>query len=449
MQGRRGPGGRAGYIAPPSAEPFVRVLLIDFNPFMPPVTPISLGNLGAVLRALGHQVEILALGSTSRFSPRDLQTFLEERAPRLVGFGTYQRNISQVRAVARMVKGVVPEASVVLGGPQATFLPDAAIAHMREVDHVSRGEGELAITAIVEAIEGGTEQLPIPGVTSRTREGEVLTGPSPAPPSDLDCYPSPWLTGVLDPAETDESILLTSRGCAHKCCFCLTPSAFGRRVRSHSVDRVLEDIAWVSRAGTGRLWFGDPNFSFSRKRVVAILEGIIRRGLKVSMWVETRADLLNADLVHLMRRAGVRSVALGLESASPNVYPGLGKGLAPEKIAWAVRTAFAAGLDVELFSQYALPGETLGDALQTLAFVQDCGVPIRGNTNAQQMQLYFGSEVHTNYRSYGIRPLREAFPPHLAIGTEFETRWMSREDIRQVKNAWLAASSDGGKRVVS
>jgi radical SAM superfamily enzyme YgiQ (UPF0313 family) len=161
------------------AEPFVRVLLIDFNPFMPPVTPISLGNLGAVLRSLGHQVGILSLGSTSRFGLRDLQGHLEEVAPRLVGFGTYQRNIFQVRAVARMVREVVPEASVVIGGPQATFLPDAALERMPEVDHVSRGEGELAIKAIVEAIDGGTEQAPIPGVTSRTREGEIVTGKAP------------------------------------------------------------------------------------------------------------------------------------------------------------------------------------------------------------------------------------------------------------------------------
>jgi radical SAM superfamily enzyme YgiQ (UPF0313 family) len=416
------------------AEPFVRVLLIDFNPFMPPVTPISLGNLGAVLRSLGHQVGILSLGSTSRFGLRDLQGHLEEVAPRLVGFGTYQRNIFQVRAVARMVREVVPEASVVIGGPQATFLPDAALERMPEVDHVSRGEGELAIKAIVEAIDGGTEQAPIPGVTSRTREGEIVTGKAPEPLADLDSYPSPWLTGVLDPAEMDESILLTSRGCSHKCCFCHTPAAFGRRIRSQSVERVLEDIAWVSRAGTGRLWFGDPNFSFSKKRVVAILEGIIRKGLKASMWVETRADMLDSDLMGLMRRAGVHSVAMGLESASPKVYPGLDKRLAPEKVARAARAALGSGLDVELFSQYALPGETLDDAMQTLAFVKDCGVAIRGNSNAQQMQLYFGSEVHSNYRSYGI---------------EFETEWMSKAEIKRVKSAWLAESTDGGKRVVS
>jgi radical SAM superfamily enzyme YgiQ (UPF0313 family) len=150
-----------------------------------------------------------------------------------------------------------------------------------------------------------------------------------------------------------------------------------------------------------------------------------------------------------MKRAGVHSIAMGLESASPNVYPALTKGIEPDQIGQAARTGLGAGLDVELFSQYALPNETKADALQTLRFVKDCGVKIKGNSNAQQMQLYFGAALYSSYREYGIQPLRKNLPPYLAIGAAFETEWMSEEEIKQVKSAWRAESLDGGKRVVS
>jgi radical SAM superfamily enzyme YgiQ (UPF0313 family) len=247
----------------------------------------------------------------------------------------------------------------------------------------------------------------------------------------------------------DESIMLTSRGCPKNCCFCYTPTAFGGKVRSQSVERVLEDIDYVSRKGSGRLWFADPNFSFSERRIVEILEEVLSRGLTVNMWIETRADMLTPGLIDLMKRAGVHSIAMGLESASPNVYPALNKGIEPEEIGRAARTTLEAGLDVELFSQFALPNETVKDALQTLRFVKDCGVKIRGNSNAQQMQLYFGAEIYSSHREHGIRPLRDDLPPYLAIGAAFETEWMSEEEIKQVKNAWRAESLDGGKRVVS
>jgi radical SAM superfamily enzyme YgiQ (UPF0313 family) len=427
----------------------MRVLLIDINPSMAPVTPISLGNLGAVLKQEGREVEVISLGSSSRFSPRGLADYLREQRPRLVGFGTYQENIHHVRAIARIVKQVLPESRVVLGGPQATFMPDAALSAMPEIDYVSRGEGELVIRAIADAVDGGGSERPIAGATSRTREGECITGPNPEASRDLDEYASPWLTGVLDPTAMDESIMLTSRGCPRNCCFCYTPTAFGGKVRSQSVERVLEDIAYVSREGSGRLWFADPNFSFSERRVVEILEGILSRQLAVNMWIETRADMLTPGLIDLMKRARVHCIAMGLESASPNVYPALDKGIEPEEIGRAARTTLDAGLDVEFFSQFALPNETVEDALQTLRFVKDCGVKIRGNSNAQQMQLYFGAEIYSSHREHGIKPLREGLPPYLAIGAAFETEWMSREEIVQVKNAWRAESLDGGKRVVS
>jgi radical SAM superfamily enzyme YgiQ (UPF0313 family) len=289
----------------------------------------------------------------------------------------------------------------------------------------------------------------VPGATRRTADGGILTGPSIEPARDLDRYPSPWLSGILDPSAMSESIMLSSRGCPHSCAFCYTPAAFDRRIRYNSIDRVLEEIAYVAERGTGRLWFADPNFSFSEKRVIGILEGILSRDLQVEMWVETRADMLTPELIRLMKRAGVYLVAMGLESASPNVYPGLNKNLEPEAIREAARLALEAGLDVELFSQFALPNEALEDAMATLEFVKGCGVKIQGNSNAQQMQLYFGSEICADYAQYGVIPLREGFPPYLSIGTEFETRWMSKGEIDAIKRASKAESLDGGKRVVS
>jgi radical SAM superfamily enzyme YgiQ (UPF0313 family) len=348
-----------------------------------------------------------------------------------------------------MAKELLPGCRILIGGPQASFLPDLALAALPEIDFVAHGEGELVIQAVVEAIEAGALDQPIAGTSTRMADGSCLRGGPVSPPDDLDDYPSPWLDGVLDPTDWDEAILLTSRGCPHHCAFCVTPAAFGPTIRAHSVERVVEDISVVARNGRGRLWFADPNFSYDSERVHAILEGIARRDLPVEMWIETRADMVTPDLLPLLKRAGVHTVALGLESAVPRVLERTGKAIDPEAIRTAATSALAAGLDVELFSQYGLPGERKEDALQTLRFVQDCGVAVRGNSNAQQMQLYFGSAIVNNPEAHGILPLRRDMPPYLALGDEFETEWMSRSEMDQVRETWHAASADGGKRIVS
>ena len=427
----------------------MKVLLIDLSPFTEAVTPVSLGYIGAALAGSGHEVKVISIGQSSTVSISGLERFLGEFQPALVGFGTYQRNLPHIIALARLIKQKLPRASIVLGGPHASLMPDEGLAALPDVDYLCRGEGEAAIEAIAEAVLSDETSQAVPGATRRTSDGGIVTGPSIEPARDLDRYPSPWLSGILDPASMSESIMLASRGCPYSCVFCYTPAAFDRRIQYNSIDRVLEEIAYVAERGTGRLWFADPNFSFSEKRVIGILEGILSRNLEVEMWVETRADMLTPELIRLMKRAGVYLVAMGLESASPNVYPGLNKNLQPEEIREAARLALEAGLDVELFSQFALPNEKLEDAMATLQFVKDCGVKIQGNSNAQQMQLYFGSEICADSARYGVIPLRESFPPYLSIGTEFETRWLSKREIDEIKGAWRAESLDGGKRVVS
>ena len=427
----------------------MRVLLIDFNPFMAAATPISLGYIGAALKVRGHEVKVMSLGSSTPFSPSAFKSFLKEYSPDLAGLGAYQRNIFHVNALASMVKEIAPATPVILGGPQSTFLPEDSLNMLAAVDFLCRDEGEPVVLALADAIVAGETSHPIAGITSRNPEGGYLTGPPVNPAANLDEYPSPWFGGVLDPAEMEETIMLTSRGCPYGCSFCYTPSASGKRVRAHSVERVIEEIAFVAKHGSGRLWFADPNFSFHEDRVTEILEGIAGRGLDVNMWIETRADMLDGKLITLMKRSGVSMIAMGLESASENVYPHLNKNLNPDSIRQAIDMALSAGMDVELFSQYALPHERFEDATKTLNFVKESGVKIRGNSNAQQMQIYFGSQIAEDPSAFGINPLRDNQEPCISIGTEFETEWLSRREIEKIRDAWKAESLDGGKRVVS
>jgi len=353
-----------------------------------------------------------------------------------------------VRGLCKAVKETLPDAKIILGGPQATFMPSEALRVLREVDFLCRGEGEVVVLEVVRALESGRIRGPVPGTTTRVEDDQWEEGEEVRGPEDLDAYPSPFLEGVLELRGLEEAIMLTSRGCPYGCLFCYTPRAFGRKVRYHSVDRVLEEISWLRSRGLERFWLADPSFSFNRSRTVELMERIAARGLRAKFWLETRADLVDEEILDLMARAGVEMVAYGLESASDRVLERIGKGISPGEVKRAVLKTMERGMGVELFSQYGLPGETLRDALNTLEFVRSL-VPVRGNTNAQQMRLYFGCPISDDPGSFGIRPLDEKRPPYISVGPRYETEWMTVEDIHKVRDAWKAASLDGGKRLVS
>lgn len=426
----------------------MKVLLFEVNPFSPPALPISLGYLAAFLIKNGFQVKIINLSQKGGYSISGLVNLIKDFSPQLVGFSTYQRNILYVLGIARFIKEINRDIKVILGGPQITFMPSSSLKNMPMVDYLCRSEGELTILSVAKAIAGGNPFEEIKGVTYCIN-GEIIETEKIEEYENLDEYPSPHLMEIFDYSEVDEVIILTSRGCPFNCVFCYTPVASKHKIRFHSVERVLEEIKWVVKKGKNRLWFADPNFSYKSERVREILESILKEGLKVNIWLETRADLVDEDMIKLMKKAGVHTIALGLESASERILKIIRKKLSLEQLKKAISLAQKYEIEVELFSQYALPGETFEEALKTLEFVKSHGIKIEGNSNAQQMQLYFGTPVTKNYKKYGIKPFPEKRPSYISIGDRYETETMSREEISIIKSLWAKYSLDKGRRIVS
>jgi radical SAM superfamily enzyme YgiQ (UPF0313 family) len=215
------------------------------------------------------------------------------------------------------------------------------------------------------------------------------------------------------------------------------------------VDRVVDEIKWIKKKGIQKLWFADPNISFKHERMIEILDRILSENLKFDMWMQTRADLVNLELMKKMKSAGVSTIAFGLESASEPVLGRLGKHISLEKISESIKIAQSQDIEVELFTLFGLPFETFEDAVKTLEFVKDNGVKIMGNTNSQQMQIYFGTHMAENYGDYNLRPLNNSRPGYLSIGSQYETDYMCSDEMHEIQKLWKINSLDGGKRIVS
>lgn len=427
----------------------MNVLLIEINPFVPVATPISLGYIAAFLKSKGFTVKILTLGENTSISRAGLGQLIASFRPALVGLTAYQRTMLYVIGLARFMKSQDSSIKIAIGGPQATFMPLDGFAHMPDIDYICRSSGEIALLKIMQAIENGTPFSDLAGVSYKDANGAIRDTDELDSFTDLDQYPSPYLNDVFDYSQMGEAIMLTSRGCPHHCIYCYTPPAFKHKVTFHSIDRVIEEIRWIRKNGVRRLWFADPNISFKPERLEKILDRMLTEGLESEMWLQTRADLVNPELMKKMKRAGVCTIAYGLESASERIIPSLGKRISVEKVAKAVRLAQSQDIEVELFTMFGLPDETFEDAMKTLGFMKENNVKIMGNTNSQQMQIYFGTHMARHYKDYNIRPLNTKRPPYLSIGCQYETDSMNIQELNKVQDMWRAHSLDRGRRIVS
>ncbi|MBW1677686.1 MAG: B12-binding domain-containing radical SAM protein, partial [Deltaproteobacteria bacterium] len=427
----------------------MNVLLIEINPFAPASPPISLGYIASFLKSKGFTVKILTLGEDTSVSRAGLHQLVSSFQPALVGLTAYQRTMLYVIGLARFIKSVNTNIKIAIGGPQATFMPSVAFAELPEIDYISRSSGEVTLLGIARAIENGTPFSDLSGVTYKNASGAVYETADLEGFADLDSYPSPYLDDVFDYSCMSEAIMLTSRGCPHHCIYCYTPHAFKHKVSFHSVDRVIEEIRWIRKKGVRRLWFADPNISFKPARLIGLLDRILTKGLETEMWLQTRADLVNPEVMKKMKRAGVSTIAFGLESASERVLTKLGKHISVQTVAKAISLAQSEDIEVELFTIFGLPYETFEDALKTLEFVKKNNVKIMGNTNSQQMQIYFGTHMARKYEKYNIRPLNTNRPVYLSIGCQYETDHMAYSDIQKIQALWRAHSRDRGRRIVS
>lgn len=402
--------------------------------------PISLGYILATLKANGWSGIILDDLRDRPLTLNVLEKWIRRLQPWVIGFTTYQSTINRIRFLCRYIKSRHRNIKVVLGGPQAVAMPSAALEDLEDVDALVRGDGEIVMSAMATALASGESLKAIQGISCRCNCAILDTEPVGAVPDDLDAYASPYLSEVLNLEGKDTAIVLSSRGCSHYCRFCITPHICKGKVRSHSIERTIEEMALLEKRGIGRYWFADPNFTANREKTEKLLEEKMRRGIRVPFWCQTRSDLVDSALLAKLHRAGADTIAFGLESGSPGVLAGTNKGIELDRLRENITAAHALGMETELFTIFGLPGETVDDARQTLDFVRSLGIPIHSNSGSQQMQLYFGSIYAKSPAVFGFRSLPAYTPRYLSFGDNYETETMSRDSIRKVRNMWALAN---------
>ncbi|MBC8454618.1 MAG: radical SAM protein, partial [Deltaproteobacteria bacterium] len=165
--------------------------------------------------------------------------------------------------------------------------------------------------------------------------------------------------------------MISSRGCPFRCSFC-DKSVGGSKWRARqAADVVNEMVELKEQHGVGFITFYDDNFTLKRGRVVEICNEIIARGLDIEWKCEGRVDSVDEELLTLMRRAGCRVVAYGVESANPETLALLRKDITTEQAVTAFAATRAAGLRSLAYMILGAPGEDARAVEQSIQFCRD------------------------------------------------------------------------------
>lgn len=262
-----------------------------------------------------------------------------------------------VHALIEMVREMLPEVPILLGGIYATLCHEHAVQHAG-ADHVLPGPCEAGLLDLLDRLTGYNTACGFH-------------------PDEPDTYPYPAFD--LQSAVPYVSIL-TGQGCPFRCAYCsswfLHPS-FRRRSPGH----VLEEIAYWHEAYSVSdfAFYDDALLIDAEHHIMPILDGVLTHGLRVRFHTPNALHIrpLSREVAQLLFRAGFKTVRLGLETAFFDARHEMDSKVGPDEFELAIGHLKTAGFDsraLGAYLLYGLPGQDLRQLEASIRIVKACGV---------------------------------------------------------------------------
>ena len=336
---------------------------------------IGLAYVAACLEREGHEVGML---DTEVATDEETEAFLSSPYD-LFGITVTSFTVRAGLEMARRLKEANPRSTVVFGGPH-TSVAEEQVLDYPEVDYAIWGEGEIPLPRLARALEEDSQpsREVLEGINGLIfRDGdEVVKNPRQDWIADLDSIPYPAYH-LLPMGRYEKYPLLTSRGCPFNCAFCANVAVWGRRYRPRTPENIVGEMKRnIEEFGWKPFIVVDDLFNVNVRRATAICQAMIESGLKLNWecW-GIRADQAELELLKLMKKAGCRAIAIGIESANAEVLRLMQKGETPQQIAQGIANILEAGLEV--VGQFIIgnQGDTLETIKESIEFVKRTRLP--------------------------------------------------------------------------
>jgi anaerobic magnesium-protoporphyrin IX monomethyl ester cyclase len=241
---------------------------------------------------------------------------LFQRKPDVIGFSCYIWNIEETIQIISMLKKVMPEVKIVLGGPEVSYDVEYWMNRLTDVDFIVVGEGEETFHHLLTEMKGEQKYHFVYGIAYR-KEDEVIVNP-PRPKLDLNRIPSPFYFEEDIPHLGNRvTYFETSRGCPFSCQFCLSSIEVG--VRYFDIERTKRDLLHLIESGAKLIKFVDRTFNIKREYAMEIFQFLIENHRGCVFQFEITADIMRPEVLdYLAEHAppGIFRFEIGVQSTN-------------------------------------------------------------------------------------------------------------------------------------
>ncbi len=344
---------------------------------------LGLGYLTAAVRRAGLTVRIIDAPASRLDFPALKNELLAEEFQVLGISVVFQDSLRPVLDWLAELRADGLDAHVTIGAHPATFAYENILTEYDCADSVVRGEGEITLVELARAVLGGVEWRGVAGLAWRDGD-EVVVNQSRPLVSNLDSLAWPARDIVTaHPGIFEQVAAISTRGCHEQCSFC-SIATFYRSFKGHvwrrrDPDDVLDEIDAVQTITPSPfVLLYDDSFigpgKIGRQQAFEFADALGRREVDYMLGVSCRADQVEEDLFRDLKRAGLRSVFLGIESGNDETLALFNKETTVETNRRALHILEKLGYAVEIGFIMFNPYTTFEQVRRDLDFLRDTGM---------------------------------------------------------------------------
>lgn len=309
---------------------------------------ISLPELGGFLIKRGYKVKALD-PVVMNYDFNETLDEIEKINPLIVGVSVPFTGIAKnALKLIKFIRKRFPKKIILVGGYWPSVKPEEFVDYC---SLVVLNNGQETTAEIIECYKSGKDFFSLRGIAFR-KDKDIVVNKREVEMRDKTIFPA-WdlmpierynLTLYLSTGERAFPVQ-TGWGCPFSCYFCCNSKKENKTVEFRDIDNVIEEIKHINKNfGVHGIHIWDETFTLKKDRVIEFCEKIKKEKLDVRWSCQTRANLIDKNIVGIMKEAGCVRMSIGVESGNEQILKSINKTIDLDDAVKAIKTINDAGI---------------------------------------------------------------------------------------------------------
>jgi len=462
------------FLIPNNSKKSYQKLSETYSAIEPPTWALLLAQS---IRSAGFSPSIID-ANAENLNEREISNRIIRTEPRLVCLVVYGQNVnagttnmSGAINIAKFLKNNKIISPISIIGSHVQALPIETLNKEESIDFVFTNEGVYALRNILKLQFFNSDSLKdIKGIAYRDKEKVTLNSAEMVVPTNrmdldlpgyawdllpynekpLDLYRAPMWHAEYDfEKRTPYASLQTSLGCMFKCNFCMinlinrnNSDEIGvasnySNMRFWSPDFIIKEFDKLISMGVKTIRIVDEMFLLNPKYYIPLCEKLIERNKDDSLriWSYSRIDTVKRpEILKLVRKAGIKWLALGIESGDKSIRLEVSKGKFEDvDVKKVISKVHESDINVMANYIYGLPGDTKETIKKTFELSLDLCTT---GWNTYAAMALPGSQLYKNAldKNYELPKTYEGYSFHSYETLPLPTETLSPAEIIRLRD---------------